>query len=415
MSSLSMPTTLETNSLTVIKRQNREEGDSTSPSSDATDKPDEEQSETKSASKPDATKSDSSKDSPTPTLTATSSSETETETETKSTSSDVPWASARPGSMQPFSDDQTTVKVVGVSSGFTFECPKAGDSWKDVTLGTELQAKYAEGAGCYMEYVFTGDSIQIYGTTGTEAGIFGCFVTTPQWNATEWWDASGGATATNAYAGSCFMNGLGYSEHTVRLVNSPVDPKKAYFTGLRYTTNKTQVPWSSHEWDGCCSKATFAGGEAPKVEIGGATGNGTANGAVVGDVIGGMSNGTALALIMAAIVVISLATILLFTMCCKRRGGSPQRKSVQITLHDDEPERRTGTSSGRQHIRSRSKSRVRHRRRRTPSPSPTPSTESDETSTDTETEKVNERENGRRRRKSLIEDNQYGNWGKEDA
>ncbi|GAA5851709.1 hypothetical protein JCM3766R1_005680 [Sporobolomyces carnicolor] len=250
----------------------------------------------------------------TPTPTATGSQTDSTSTSTASTSSEAPWASARPGSMQPFSDSQTTIRVVGVSEGFTFECPKKGDSWKDVTLGTELHAKYAEGPGCYMEYQFTGDSIQIFGTTGTEAGIFGCFVTTPLWNSTEWWDASGGATQTNAYAGSCQMNGLGYSEHTVRLVNSPLDPKKVYFTGLRYTTNKTQVPWSNHQWDTCCPSYTFPEGQEPTIVIGGATtNNATASGSAVigGTVIAGMSNGAALFLVMAVIGVISVATILL--------------------------------------------------------------------------------------------------------
>ncbi|GAA6024546.1 hypothetical protein JCM11491_000601 [Sporobolomyces phaffii] len=212
-----------------------------------------------------------------------------------------------PGPMQDHQDETTTIRTVATANGFTFECPNKRDAWQDVTVGKELQAKVAQGPGCYMDYTFTGDSIQIYGTTGTEAGIFGCFVTTPQWNASGWWDAGGGATLQNAYQGSCKMQGLGYGEHTVRLVNSPEDPKKLYFTGVRYSTNETQVPWSARKWDGCCPVVTWPDGKSPVIEIGGASppsragANNPETNGVSGDespgVLPGVSNGTVLFLV----------------------------------------------------------------------------------------------------------------------
>ncbi|GAA5882880.1 hypothetical protein JCM16303_006624 [Sporobolomyces ruberrimus] len=365
----------------------RQEGDKPDPTSPDELKADSEPNETSSsAADPESTtsapsKADSNNTSDSSKPTSTSSTSTK--------SAEQPWETPHEGSMQVYNDKETTIAVVGTSSGFTFKCPKSSDSWKDVTLGKELNAKVAEGAGCYMEYIFTGDSIQLYGTTGIEAGIFGCFVTTPQWNATGWWDAGGGATLTNAYQGSCILAGLGFGEHTVRLTNSPQNPKKVYFTGLRYTKNETRVPWAAHELEGCCPEATWPDGKVPTVQLGGAAGNATADG-TTGSVIAGMSNGSALFLIMAVIIVISLASILLFAMCCKRRpaSGTSAQDRLQQALQ----------SKGRSHsskARSRSPSSgLRRRRRRPPSPSPEDGTAPDST-TGSETTTDDEKDGNR--------------------
>ncbi|GAA5979943.1 hypothetical protein JCM5350_005548 [Sporobolomyces pararoseus] len=382
--------------LSLSKRQAENEVDSTS--SDAA----EEQKTESKLSKAESTKTNKTSSASTPTSSSLETASTATESAT-ATSAAPPWASAHPGSMQGFTDEMTTIKVVGVSSDFTFACPKKGDTWQDVTLGTELQAKFAQGAGCYMEYVFT------VGSTGTEAGIFGCFVTTPQWNATEWWDAAGPATVTDAYAGSCQMNGLGYGEHTVRLVNSPVNPKKVYFTGLRFTTNKTQVPWSNHQWDTCCPKVTWPNNKPPTIQIGGAAANGTIDELGTGTYLAGLSNGAALFLIISIVLVVMVGSILLAVMICKKRPAAVSSPRLRLSAviaskpTNDRPNYRQRRRSPPPSVR----------RRRRPSPPPT---ESDESATDTSTDgsDIEKARREKKRRDSMMDEPTQASFSQRD-
>ncbi|GAA5954633.1 hypothetical protein JCM3765_003835 [Sporobolomyces pararoseus] len=403
---MSAPSSLPTSNLLNLshrfKRQVEDKDDSTP--SDATEA---QKTETTSL-KAESTKADKTSSAPTPTS-STSDTAATTEDSPTSASTAPPWASAHPGSMQTFSDEMTQIQVVGVSNGFTFACPKKGDSWQDVTLGTELQAKFAQGAGCYMEYVFTGDSIQIFGSTGTEAGIFGCFVTTPQWNATEWWDAAGPATITDAYAGSCQMNGLGYSEHTVRLVNSPVNPKKVYFTGLRYTTNKTQVPWANHQWDTCCPKVTWPDNKPPTIQIGGAAANGTIDDLGTGTYLAGLSNGAALFLIMSIVLVVSVGSILLSVMICKKRpaAASSPRLRLSAVIASRPPNKRQNSTRRRR----RSPPPNVRRRRRPPTPT---GSEGNTTETSTDGSDVEMARREKKRRDSMMDEPTQASYSQRD-
>ncbi|GAA6063803.1 hypothetical protein JCM10212_005966 [Sporobolomyces blumeae] len=297
--------------------------------------------------------------------------------------SEAVWETQTTGAMQLANDGFTTL-LLPISNGLTFACPNKQDEWKDETLGTELQAKVANGAGCYVEYTFKGDTVQIYGATGTEAGIFGCFVTAPSQNSTGWWDAGGLANTFEPYQGSCSIGGLGYGDHTVRLVNSPTDPKKVYFTGLRYTANKTETPWAARSWSGCCAEATWPGDEAPSVEIGSSSSPSSNNSTTSGAVVAGMSNGTSAFLVIALIVIVSIAGIFVGVMCCKKRPASASESSPSLRLRSvlgDRPRDRDDRRRGRSKESRQSDATLRRRKgRKDPS-----TTDSDGNDTDTST------------------------------
>ncbi|PRQ78196.1 hypothetical protein AAT19DRAFT_9264 [Rhodotorula toruloides] len=236
----------------------------------------------------------------------------------------APWATKTSGGMAAFSDDLTTI-VVHTDSSIEYGCPLAGDSWQQESLTDSLTAHTATGKGCYMKYTFTGDSVQVYGATGVQAGVFGCSIGTSLWNATGWWNAYGSGNHFQPYAGSCQMQGLGYDSHEIQLVNSPNEPKKLYFTGapavlvakpsrpsqpspslagLRFTTNKTQTVWETHSWSACCAGYTFPQGVGTIVSVApSATGSS-------GSSVGGLSTGTFGFVIVGVAAAIILASVL---------------------------------------------------------------------------------------------------------
>ncbi|GAA5893889.1 hypothetical protein JCM5296_004628 [Sporobolomyces johnsonii] len=270
------------------------------------------------------------------------------------------WQTATSGAMASFENDEDTI-VLPDDNRITYNCPKTSDIWQQATLTDNLEARTATGEGCYMEFTFQGDSVQIYGATGTDAGVFGCSVNTANWNATGWWNANAQANYFRPYQGSCSIQGLGFDTHTVQLVNTPYQPATVYFTGLRYTTNQTQTPWASYAWDGCCDAYNFPSnipttvtdaGTASATSAANATtsASGTSN-----EVISGFSNGTAAMIICGIAGVIIVAALLVGCMCCRRRPASGQnpRKTLQAALKgtdDDEegsarPLRRRSSSS----------------------------------------------------------------------
>ncbi|GAA5941515.1 hypothetical protein JCM3775_005099 [Rhodotorula graminis] len=158
--------------------------------------------------------------------------------------------------------------------------------------------------------------MQIYGASGTDGGVFGCSVSASNRNYTGWWNAYGASNTYKPFQGSCAMQGLGWDDHTVQLVNSPYQPGKIWFTGLRYSTNKTEIPWETHSWDACCAGYTFPDGVATTVES-----KPTATGSS-GSTLAGMSSGTALFVVCGLGAVVVLASLLVAMMCCKKRPAA---------------------------------------------------------------------------------------------
>ncbi|TNY20777.1 hypothetical protein DMC30DRAFT_446764 [Rhodotorula diobovata] len=253
----------------------------------------------------------------------------------------APWATSTTG-MAPFSDGDDTV-VVHSDVGITYACPNKGDEWVVEDLTDSLSAHTATGAGCYMSYAFKGESrrsgswlssdgMQIYGATGTEGGVFGCSVSASGRNYTGWWNAYGASNTFQPYQGSCAMQGLGWDDHTVQLVNSPYQPGKVWFTGLRFSTNKTEIPWETHTWDACCAAYTFPDGVATTVE------SKPTSTAASGSTIAGMRSSTALFVICGLGAVIVLASLLVGMMCCKKRpaaDGASTKTALRKALDSD--------------------------------------------------------------------------------
>ncbi|GEM08593.1 hypothetical protein Rt10032_c06g2610 [Rhodotorula toruloides] len=219
----------------------------------------------------------------------------------------APWATKTSGGMAAFSDDWTTI-VVHTDSSIEYGCPLAGDSWQQESLTDSLTAHTATGKGCYMKYTFTGDSVQtapqVFRPAFLAARESCRRVGTSLWNATGWWNAYGSGNHFQPYAGSCQMQGLGYDSHEIQLVNSPNEPKKLYFTGLRFTTNKTQTVWETHSWSACCAGYTFPQGVGTVVSAApSATGSS-------GSSVSGLSSGTFGFVIVGVAAAIILASVL---------------------------------------------------------------------------------------------------------
>ncbi|GAA5912397.1 hypothetical protein JCM8208_005154 [Rhodotorula glutinis] len=249
----------------------------------------------------------------------------------------APWATSTTG-MQPYKDEEDTV-VVHSDGGITYACPNKGDEWVVEDLTDSLSAHTATGAGCYMSYSFKGESsssspasLSSNGATGTDGGVFGCSVSASNRNFTGWWNAYGASNTFKPFQGSCAMQGLGWDDHTVQLVNSPYQPGKVWFTGLRYSTNKTEIPWETHSWDACCAGYTFPEGVATTVESKpSATGSS-------GATVAGMSSGTALFVVCGLGAVVVLASLLVAMMCCKKRpttGPAGTKNALRKALDSD--------------------------------------------------------------------------------
>lgn len=156
------------------------------------------------------------------------------ETEEPST---TPPAPATSGPMVPSSNANETT-LVHTDAALIYACPLPKDkgSWSHASVLGDFTASEATGAGCNVKFAFTGsslppfspgaielmiaagDSVTMYGATGTEAGVFGCSVTAL---ASGWWNAFGTANYFVPYSGSCTLAGLGFGKHTVTMTNDP--------------------------------------------------------------------------------------------------------------------------------------------------------------------------------------------------
>ncbi|GAA5852483.1 hypothetical protein JCM9279_003465 [Rhodotorula babjevae] len=286
------------------------------------------------------------------------------------------WATKTTGGMEQYTDSNDTV-VLHDDLSVTYSCPTAGDEWVVEQLTDSLSAHTATGAGCKVEYAFEGDAVQIYGATGTEGGVFGCSVTASGRNFTGWWNGRGTSNTFNPYQGSCSMQGLGWDGHTVQLVNSPYQPGKVWFTGLRFSTNKTQSPWETHAWDTCCAAYTFPEGVATTIAVA------PTSSAPSGGAVAGLGSGTTMLVVGGLAAVVVLASLLIACMCCSKRpaaGGPSTKAALRAALRwpsssDDE-------SRPLKRKKPRSKAASRRRRRR---PSTDTSASSDAPSATTST------------------------------
>ncbi|GAA5852454.1 hypothetical protein JCM9279_003453 [Rhodotorula babjevae] len=278
----------------------------------------------------------------------------------------APWATSTTG-MQPYKDEDDTV-VVHSDGGITYACPNKGDEWVVEDLTDSLSAHTATGAGCYMSYssvrfavddltrrsVRADDVPRADGATGTDGGVFGCSVSASNRNYTGWFNAFGASNTYKPFQGSCAMQGLGWDDHTVQLVNSPYQPGKVWFTGLRYSTNKTEIPWETHSWDACCAAYTFPEGVATTIESKpSATGSS-------GATVAGMSSGTALFVVCGLGAVVVLASLLVAMMCCKKRptaGTAGTKQALRSALDSDSDD---SEESQPLHGKNRSLGRRRH-------------------------------------------------------
>ncbi|GAA6020042.1 hypothetical protein JCM10207_006767 [Rhodosporidiobolus poonsookiae] len=276
------------------------------------------------------------------------------------------WATTTSGGMSSSTDENDTV-ILYSDSSITYTCPTKGDEWGEEDLSTSLRAKTATGAGCTMWYTFKGDSVQIYGTTSPDAGVFGCSVDLTDRNITGWWQAqSDGKTLDKPYQGSCIIQGIGYDTHTVQLVNSPSNPGKVYFTGLRYTTNSSQTLWQDLSWTGCCKEYTFPDGAATTVSAAAAATSSSSTS------IGGISGTGGIFFIVAVLVLLALGALIVGAMCCRKRptaanGATPN--PLKAALAD--------TSSSGESDDEKKPLRKRHSRRSTTSSSSSSGSEDD--------------------------------------
>ncbi|GAA5894367.1 hypothetical protein JCM6882_007641 [Rhodosporidiobolus microsporus] len=269
---------------------------------------------------------------------ATSTSTTETAT--------ASWATQTSGAMVGYSDENTVV-VVHTDPGLDYFCPDEGDEWTTEDLEDELTAHTATGVGCSVSYPFTGDSIQIC----EDAGVFGCEVDlTKDVDSTGWWNGNGVVDTFKPYVGLCRIQGIGYDQHTIRLYNSPHEPQKVYFTGLRYATNKTQSRWEDPEWEACCGAYTFPDGVETALPIASTSssssssssstaGSGTGSSSAASEMAGGgsesgagadagLSSSTYLALGIGAGVIVALLVVVGF-VCGNRKHGSAAAPVVE--------------------------------------------------------------------------------------
>ncbi|TKA56011.1 hypothetical protein B0A53_01714 [Rhodotorula sp. CCFEE 5036] len=264
-----------------------------------------------------------------PTATAApSTAKNEAEKSSSTETATAAWATQTSGGMQQSSDKQDTI-ILHSDASLSYGCPKSGDKWEQESLTDSLTAHTATGAGCWMRYTFQGDSVQVYGASGLQAGVFGCSVNSGSTNTTGWWNAYGSANFYRPYSGSCSIQGIGYDKHTIQLTNSPYQPKKVYFTGLRMTTNQTQPIWETLKWEACCQKFTFPDGVATTVGASASTGTTNANGLLTG------LDGSTFSFIIAAIAaVVIAAAALIAVMCCKPRKTNPSVNLQHILSGD---------------------------------------------------------------------------------
>ncbi|GAA5998607.1 uncharacterized protein JCM10292_002820 [Rhodotorula paludigena] len=272
----------------------------------------------------------------------------------------APWATKTAGGMEQSVDANNTV-VLHSDSSITYSCPNEADQWTVEDLTDALSAHTATGAGCTVSYAFKGDSIFLYGATAPDAGVFGCSVEASGRNFTAWYNAQGSANVFKPYQGSCSMQGLGFDKHTVQFVNSPYQPQKIYFTGLRFSTNSSENPWEERAWQGCCAGYTFPDGVPTVVEIKpsatGTTGSGNGTTGVFG-----MSSRTGLFLILGLGLAIVLASVLVGCMCCRKRPASAASRSaatLKKALHSEGDE-----SSKAEPLRKRHKGARREKERK---------------------------------------------------
>ncbi|GAA5852188.1 hypothetical protein JCM8547_006693 [Rhodosporidiobolus lusitaniae] len=252
---------------------------------------------------------------------------------TATTAGTAAFATKTAGGMEPYADQQDVV-ILHDDSSISYTCPNADDKWTTESLTDSLTAKTATGAGCSATYTFTGDTIQVYGATGTDAGVFGCSVDIgSDINSTEWWNAYGTTNTYKPYQGACLMQGLGYDVHTIQYVNSAYEPGKIYFTGLHYTINSSQTAWETHTWAACCAEYTYPDGVATTVSA-------AASATSTSTTVAGFETQTVVGVMVALFALIIVSSLLVGCLCCrKRKAASPQKNALLTALHKDEATR----------------------------------------------------------------------------
>lgn len=100
--------------------------------------------------------------------------------------------------MQTSSNADETV-VLYSDASINYVC-NSGTTWTVLKLNTSLSGRSTSAAGCYVEYTFTGDRVQVFGAQSTSTGVYGCIVDdNPLF--TGWWDASSSANIMVPYKG----------------------------------------------------------------------------------------------------------------------------------------------------------------------------------------------------------------------
>ncbi|KAI5474145.1 hypothetical protein MNV49_004145 [Pseudohyphozyma bogoriensis] len=256
--------------------------------------------------------------------------------------------------------NSSATTIVYSDKTLVYSCPTSNGSWTVQKIG-DMAGIVADGPGCQVQFTFTGDSIMVYGATGTEAGVFGCWVDNNNlWGG--WWNAYGTGNWFMPYTQMCNIAGIGYGKHTVSVVNDPNSNSLLYFTGLllfphlppapalilqpsfyatglMYTTNSSIQAWADPYVQGCGPAYTFSTGEITTLPAssdastsGSATGTSASTAAsasatqsALESELGGFQGIVALAL--CAIALVALASLLIGCMCCRRKPP-PQKKKV---------------------------------------------------------------------------------------
>ncbi|ORY63693.1 hypothetical protein BCR35DRAFT_334797 [Leucosporidium creatinivorum] len=235
--------------------------------------------------------------------------------------------------MQGSSDAEETV-IVHSDSSLEYGCPQNGTWSHSQVLSGSLTASTVDGAGCYVSFTFTGDSVQMFGATGPKAGVFGCSTSSDIWQAVGWWSAFGTTPYFASYQGSCTIAGLGFGKHTITMTNSPSE--------LHLLPRFSAVTWAAPEWSGCCPVYTFPDGAATTVEPSSGstesaspTATTTASTSTVSPAATSYEWKSILGVSLAALGIVALASL---AMCCKTRG---KKKSGDLSslAKEMDPER----------------------------------------------------------------------------
>ncbi|KAM0749520.1 hypothetical protein T439DRAFT_51886 [Meredithblackwellia eburnea MCA 4105] len=203
------------------------------------------------------------------------------------------------------------------------------------------------------------DSIQAYGATATNAGPYGCSVDSDPL-LTDWWQAQGSSNWFSAYQGACRIAGIGYGKHVFTMINSPNDPGTLYFTGLHYTKNQSQQPWSQPIIEGCCREYDFPAGATTTISSGSESsvetgaGNSTTSGATTP--AKSTNYVTIVTVALAALALTAIAALLVGCLCCRKTSDPPPPEDAFASALADEKEPLRKKKKKKHHVHKRKKS-----------------------------------------------------------